>query len=170
MDVAGEFLEVQQIEPQEVVEKDVQEDEVEEINSTNLEENQCMCSLDFDSWDKLVQHHSNHPKNSFVCSWKYKVREELELCGENFKNSNSMWHHYRSVHLGKFYFYCAVKGCTSGKLGRKYGSDNSDQVKKHMNDVHKIDSDLQCPRCLYIAGAKFRLRRKITIEEIVGQV
>ena len=68
-----------------------------------------------------------------------------------------MWRHYRSVHLGKFYFYCAVKGCTSGKLGGKYGSDNSDQVKKHMNDVHKIDSNLQCPKCPYIAGAKFQL-------------
>ena len=43
------------------------------MDSTNLGENQCICGLDFDSWDKLVQHCSNHPKNSFVCSWKYKV-------------------------------------------------------------------------------------------------
>ena len=155
MDVAGEFIEDQPIEAQEVVEKDVQQDEEEEMDSTNLEENQCICGLDFDSWDKLVQHRSNHPKNSFVCSWKYKDGDELEPCGEEFKNSNSMWRHYRSVHLGKFYFYCAVKGCTSGKLGGKYGSDNSDQVKKHMNDIHKIDSNLQCPKCPYVAGAKF---------------
>ena len=158
MDVAGEFVEDQQIEPQEVVEKDVQEvqeDKEEEMDSTNLGENQCICGLDFDSWDKLVQHRSNHLKNLFVCSWKYKVGELLESCGEDFKNSNLMWCHYRSVHLGKFYFYCAVKGCTSGKLGGKYWSDNSDQVKKHMNNVHKIDSDLQCLKCPYIAGAKF---------------
>ena len=50
-----------------------------------------------------------------------------------------------------------MKGCTSGKLSSKYGSDNSDQVKKHMNDVHKIDSDLQCPKCPYVVGAKFWL-------------
>ena len=73
MDVAGEFVEDQQIEPQEVVEKDVQEEEEEEMDSTNLGENQCVCGLDFDSLDKLVQHRSNHPKNSFVCSWKCKV-------------------------------------------------------------------------------------------------
>ena len=72
-----------------------------------------------------------------------------------------MWWHYRLVHLGKFYFYCAVKGCISGKLGRKYGSDNSDQVKKHMYDIHKIGSDLQCPKCPYVAGAKFRLCKHI---------
>ena len=159
MDVAGELRGDDLLEPEEVVQKDVQkvqEEEDEEIDSTDLGENQCICGLDFDSWEKLVEHRSNHPKNSFVCSWKYKVGELLEPCGEEFKNSNSMWRHYRSVHLGKFY-YCAVKGCTCGKLGGKYGSDNSDQVKKHMNDVHKIDSDLQCPKCPYIAGAKFRL-------------
>ena len=43
------------------------------MDSTDLGENQCICGLDFDSWDKLVQHHSNHLKNLFVCSWKYKV-------------------------------------------------------------------------------------------------
>ena len=73
MDIAGEFVEDQVIEPQEVVEKDVQQDEEEEMDSTNLGENQWVCSLYFNSWDKLVQHRSNDPKNSFVCSWKYKV-------------------------------------------------------------------------------------------------
>ena len=158
MHIAGELGGDDLLEPQEVVQKDVQkvqEEEEEEIDSTGLLENQCVYGLDFDSWDNLLWHQSNHPKNSFVCSWKYKVRELLEPCGEEFKNSNSMWRHYRSVHLGKFYFYCAVKGCTSGKHGGKYGSNNSDQVKKHMNNVHKIDSNLQCLKCPYIAGAKF---------------
>ena len=163
MDVAGELGGDDVLEPEEVVQKDVQkvQEEEEEIDSTDLGENQCVCSLDFDSWENLVEHWSNHPKNSFVCSWKYKVGELSEPCGEEFKNSNSMWRHYRLVHLGKFYFYCAVKGCTSGKHEGKYGSDNSDQVKKHMNDVHKIDSDLQCPKCPYVAGAKFWLSEHI---------
>ena len=67
MDVAGELGGDDLLEPQEVVQKDVQkvQEEEEEIDSTDLGENQCICSLDFDSWDKLLQHQSNHPKNSF---------------------------------------------------------------------------------------------------------
>ena len=82
MDIAGGLVEEQPMEGQEFVKKDVQQDEEEELDSTNLGENQCVCGLDFDSWDKLVQHSSNHPKNLFVCLWKYKVIDELEPCGE----------------------------------------------------------------------------------------
>ena len=98
MDVAGELGGDDLLEPEEVVQKDVQkvQEEEKEIDSTDLRENQCICGLDFDSWEKLVEHRSNHPKKSFVCSWKYKVGKLLEPCGEEFKNSNSMWHHYRS--------------------------------------------------------------------------
>ena len=67
MDVAGELGGDDVLEPKEVVQKDVQkvqEEEEEEIDSTDLGENQCICSLDFDSWENLVEHWSNHPKNS----------------------------------------------------------------------------------------------------------
>ena len=93
MDIAGELGGDDLLEPKEVVQKDVQkvqEEEEEEIDSTDLRENQCICRLDFDSLEKLVKHQSNHPKNSFLCSWKYKVGKLLEPCVEEFKNSNSM--------------------------------------------------------------------------------
>ena len=80
MDVAGELGGDDLLEPEEVVQKDVQkvqEEEEEVIDSTDLGENQCVCGLDFDSWEKLVEHQSNHPKNSFVCLWKYKVGEVI---------------------------------------------------------------------------------------------
>ena len=119
---------------------------LEEDDTTDLGTNQCVCGIEYDSWEELLQHRGLiHANNSFVCTWRYQEGDEVVPCGEEFDKENSMWRHYRSVHLGKFYFYCAVKGCTSGKNGGKYGADGVDAVKKHMHEVHKLQSDLKCP-------------------------
>ena len=135
---------------------------LDEKDTTDLGPNQCVCGIDYATWDQLLQHRGLiHENNSYTCSWIYEDGDELVPCGEEFTTDNSMWRHYRSVHLGKFYYYCSVKGCTSGKNGEKYGADGADQVKKHMHEIHHMQSDLKCPRCSYVAGSKYHLREHL---------
>ena len=74
-----------------------------------------------------------------------------------------MWRHYRSVHLGRFYYYCPVPGCTGGKDNSKYGADSKSMVKKHMNAFHGLQSDIKCPQCPYVAGSKYKLRMHMEV-------
>ena len=104
-----------------------------------------------------------HDNDSFLCAGKRFIDGKEEPCMEEFDSSDSMWRHYRSVHLGRFYYYCPALGCTGGKDNSKYGADSKDMVKKHMNVFHGLQSNMKCPRCPYVAGSKYKLRQHMDI-------
>ena len=64
---------------------------------TKLGPTQCPCSLNFDSFQELLQHQENeHPDKK---SWK------CAHCTSVSNNKGHCWSHSMK-HLGKFYFYC----------------------------------------------------------------
>ena len=92
------------------------DDLLDEFNSTDLGENQCVCGYEFDNFEQLCQHRGiEHKNDSFVCVGKCFIDGKEVPCLEEFDSSDSMWRHYRSVHLGCFYFYCPAQGCTGSK-------------------------------------------------------
>ena len=129
-------------------------------------ENFSVCGYDFDDFEQLCGHRGlEHANNSFSCAGKIRNAEGKEvLCALEFHRLWSMWRHYRAIHLGRY--YCAVPNCKLGKDEAKYGADSKALVKKHMYDNHRIQGDLKCPKCEYVAGAKFRLHDHVEVCQV----
>ena len=151
-------------------ETEEEEEDDELLAASDRDPTQCVCGADFDSVDAVEVHYGlEHTlpggRRSFHCSgaWIYGKGDDQyeERCAFQTKWSGSMWHHYRSRHSSKWYFYCAVHDCKGGKDGNRYGADSKEGVKKHMYEAHGVQSDLKCPKCDYVAGAKYRMRDHI---------
>ena len=130
--------------------------------ATDCRPNQCSCGIEFPSFEGLALHKGSvHAGGSIQCSGYWRKRSGLERCKYTSKDPGTVWKHYRTQHCGLFLNYCTESGCSGYFNGGKYGSDSLGAVKKHMDDVHGIRSDLRCPRCDYLAGEKYKLRRHI---------
>ena len=148
--------------------EDEEEDDELVTDTTDLGEFQCVCRYDFDDFEQLCGHRGlEHANNSFSCASKIRNAEGKEvLCALEFHTLWSMWGHYHAIHLGRYYYYCAVPNCKLGKDEAKYGADSKALVKKHMNDSHGIQSDIKCPKCKYVTGEKFRLHDHIEVCQV----
>ena len=148
-----------------------EEEESDGFESADLGPNQCVCGYEFEMFEHLCAHRGlAYENNSFKCAGKRVLDGVATPCLEEFHTPSSMWRHYRTVHLGHYYFYCRVKDCTLGKEGSTYGSDSKVQVQKHMHEKHGIQSSMKCPRCEYVAGAKWKLRDHLEVCKIDKRV
>ena len=128
---------------------------------TKLGPTQCPCSLNFDSFQELLQHQENeHPDKK---SWK------CAHCPSVSNNKGHCWSHLRK-HLGKFYFYCDCRykvtdkktGVTQNVLCEK-GFDEEIGVEFHRETHHDVGRCL-C-RCNYCDKPQQSLRRKLSHHE-----
>ena len=127
---------------------------------TDCKPNQCICGIEFDKFENLQLHKGAvHSKNTFTCSGYFRKGQEMKRCDFCTRDEGTMWRHYRTIHLGLYYHYCDQVGCTYGWRKNRYGNDSLTSVKKHKQDVHKIDGALKCPICGYVASEKYKLKR-----------
>ena len=91
-------------------------------------------------WSKpvCVWHRVCYMGTTVAASWTHTWKQQLHLLRGFTKMAMSWCHVARNLPLitqcggttkvfisGKFYYYCAVKGCTSGKNGGKYGANGA---------------------------------------------
>ena len=126
---------------------------------------QCVCGETLPTEVDLKLHAGlMHKNNAYTCAGKWIDNDgSTKQCTHEAQKPGSIWKHYRTQHLGVWYYYCAVEGCKSGHNGGKYGADSAAAVKKHMFEIHKVPAELVCPKekCQYVGGSRFKLREHI---------
>ena len=135
----------------------------EDFDVTYLKDNQCVCGYEAVDGSALRIHTKNqHPRSYYRC-WgllKSTTSGQERHCPFETEDQGVMWRHYRTKHLGLYYWQCSAEKCTGGRNGGHFMSDNPDAVARHMAKEHGEAAKLMCPYCKkYVASAKYMLEQ-----------
>ena len=124
---------------------------------------QCHCGKVFESDNNLKRHIGILHKNDYwQCSGDMFFDDgSTEHCGHIAVDRFALWKHYRSIHQGRYLYYCDVPGCN-------YGTDEQTEIPKHKLDKHnkqpkKDDPAIICQNCKKVFGQKGRYKLHIQI-------
>ena len=92
---------------------------------------QCHCGKVFESDNNLKRHIGILHKNDYwQCSGDMFFEDgSTEHCGHIAVDRFALWKHYRSIHQGRYLYYCDVPSCN-------YGTDEQTEIPKHKLDKH----------------------------------
>ena len=90
---------------------------------------QCVCGKIFESKQFLDLHIGRKHKENFSCSGKVVEKGKEYDCAFITTDSNSMWTHFRMLHLNIWCNYCVIPTCS-------FGRDELSAVLKHQHDKH----------------------------------
>ena len=108
---------------------------------------QCHCGKVFESDNNLKRHIGILHKNDYwQCSGDMFFDDgSTEHCRHIAVDRFALWRHYRSIHQGRYFYYCDVQGCN-------YGVDEETEIPKHKLEKHnkqpkKDDPAIICQNC-----------------------
>ena len=101
---------------------------------------QCVCGKVFESKQYLDLHIGRKHKQNFSCSGRVVERGKEYDCSFVTTDRNSMWTHFRTLHLNIWCNYCVIPTCS-------FGRDELSAVLKHQHDKHGMSTGLMCTRC-----------------------
>ena len=101
---------------------------------------QCMCGKVFESKQYLDLHIGRKHKQNFSCSGRVVEHGKEYDCSFVTTDRNSMWTHFRTLHLNIWCNYCVIQTCS-------FGRDELSAVLKHQHDKHGMSTGLMCTRC-----------------------
>ena len=124
---------------------------------------QCSCGKVFDSDNDLARH-SNivHRGDNWRCSAEVVYNDGSKgQCEHIGVDKFALWKHFRSIHQGRYLYYCDVQGC-------KHGADEKTEIPKHKLEKHKQqpkkdDPVVKCNNCKKIFGQKSKRDRHAKI-------
>ena len=119
--------------------------------SIHLPALQCVCGKIFESKNFLNLHIAWKHKDNFSCSGKVVERGKEYDCSFVSTDRNSMWTHFRTLHLNIWCNYCVVPTCT-------FGWDELSAVLKHQHDKHGMDTGLLCTKCNKVFSQSGKLK------------
>ena len=124
---------------------------------------QCHCGQVFDSDNKLARHIGIlHRNENWRCSGDILYDDgSREQCDHIAVDRFALWKHFRSIHQGRYLYYCDVEGCD-------HGADEKTEIPKHKLNKHnkqpkKDDPVIKCQKCKKVFGqkGKYNLHLKI---------
>ena len=134
-----------------------------DCKDTELMPRQCHCGKVFDTSNNLKHHITViHKNNNWSCSgeWEYddgSIEPCLQICSDQF----ALWKHFRTLHQGRYLYYCDIAGCD-------YGCDQKTEIPKHKLQKHnkkpqKDDPAIVCNNCKKVVSqkGKYELHAKI---------
>ena len=101
---------------------------------------QCVCGKVFESKQFLDLHIGRKHKENFCCSGKVVEGGKEYDCSFVSTDRNSMWTHFRTLHLNIWCNYCVILTCS-------FSHDELSAVLKHQHDKHGMNTGLLCTRC-----------------------
>ena len=112
---------------------------------------QCVCGKVFENKQFLDLHIGQKHKENFSCSGK--VLEGGKEYDSAFVSTdrNSMWTHFRTLHLNIWCNYCVIPTCS-------FGRDELAAVLKHQHDKHGMNTGLMCTRCNKVFSQSGKLK------------
>ena len=108
--------------------------------STKLPALQCVCGKVFENKQYLDLHIGRKHKQNFTCSGRVVEHGKEYDCSFVTTDRNSMWTHFRTLHLNIWCNYCVIPTCS-------FGRDELSAVLKHQHDKHGMSTGLMCTRC-----------------------
>ena len=108
--------------------------------STKLPALQCVCGKVFENKQYLDLHIGQKHKQNFTCSGRVVEHGKEYDCSFVTTDRNSMWTHFRTLHLNIWCNYCVIPTCS-------FGRDELSAVLKHQHDKHGMSTGLMCTRC-----------------------
>ena len=112
---------------------------------------QCVCGKIFESKQFLDLHIGWKHKENFCCSGKVVERGKEYDCSFVSTDRNSMWTHFRMLHLNIWCNYCVIPTCL-------FGHDELSAVLKHQHDKHGMNTGLLCTRCNKVFSQSGKLK------------
>ena len=106
-------------------------------NSIILPALQCVCGKVFESKEFLDLHIGRKHKENFCCLGKVVEGGKEYDCSFVSTDRNSMWTHFRTLHLNIWCNYCVIPTCT-------FGRDELSAVLKHQHNKHGMNTGLLC--------------------------
>ena len=124
---------------------------------------QCHCGQVFDSDNKLARHIGIlHRNENWRCSGDVLCDDgSREQCDHIAVDRFALWKHFRSIHQGRYLYYCDVEGCD-------HGADEKTEIPKHKLNKHnkqpkKDDPVIKCQKCKKVFGQKGRYNLHLKI-------
>ena len=116
---------------------------------TPLKELECHCGLESIDQDALECHvQGSHQNNVWKCS--------IATCDKVYDSAGSVRSHFRHKHSMQFRHYCNIEDCT-------FGHDEVSVLKKHKYEIHGIESDVMCTKCVHVFFQKNKLVEHLRI-------
>ena len=112
---------------------------------------QCVCGKVFESKQFLDLHIGWKHKENFCCSGKVVECSKEYDCSFISTDRNSMWTHFRMLHLNIWCNYCVIPTCL-------FGRDELSAVLKHWHDKHGMNTGLLCTRCNKVFSQSGKLK------------
>ena len=112
---------------------------------------QCVCGKIFESKQFLDLHIGRKHKENFSCSGKVVEKGKEYDCSFVTTDRNSMWTHFRMLHLNIWCNYCVIPTCS-------FGRDELSAVLKHQHDKHGMNTGLLCTRCNKVFSQSGKLK------------
>ena len=112
---------------------------------------QCVCGKVFESKQFLDLHIGWKHKENFCCLGKVVEWGKEYDCYFVSTDRNSMWTHFRTLHLNIWCNYCVIPTCT-------FGHDELSAVLKHQHDKHGMNTGLLCTRCNKVFSQSGKLK------------
>ena len=119
--------------------------------SIHLPALQCVCGKIFETKHFLNLHIAQKHKENFSCSGKVFEDGKQYDCSFVSTDRNSMWTHFRTIHLNIWCNYCVVPMCN-------FGWDELSAVLKHQHDKHGMDMGLTCTKCKKVFSQSGKLK------------
>ena len=112
---------------------------------------QCVCGKVFENKQYLDLHIGRKHKENFSCSGKVVEGGKEYDCSFVTTDRNSMWTHFRTLHLNIWCNYCVIPTCS-------FGRDEIAAVLKHQRDKHGMDTGLMCTKCNKVFSQSSKLK------------
>ena len=119
--------------------------------STKLPALQCVCGKVFKNKQYLDLHIGRKHKQNFTCSGRVVEHGKEYECSFVTTDRNSMWTHFRTLHLNIWCNYCVIPTCS-------FGRDELSAVLKHQHDKHSMNTGLMCVRCNKVFSQSGKLK------------
>ena len=119
--------------------------------STKLPALQCVCGKVFENKQYLDLHIGRKHKQNFTCSGRVVEHGKEYECSFVTTDRNSMWTHFRTLHLNIWCNYCVIPTCS-------FGRDELSAVLKHQHDKHGMSTGLMCTRCNKVFSQSGKLK------------
>ena len=112
---------------------------------------QCVCGKVFENKQYLDLHIGRKHKENFSCSGKVVEGGKEYDCSFVSTDRNSMWTHFRTLHLNIWCNYCVILTCS-------FGHDEIAAVLKHQHDKHGMNTGLMCMKCNKVFSQSGKLK------------
>ena len=112
---------------------------------------QCVCGKVFENKQYLDLHIGQKHKENFSCSGRVVEGGKEYDCSFISTDRNSMWTHFRTLHLNIWCNYCVIPTCS-------FGHDELAAVLKHQHDKHGMNTGLMCTRCNKVFSQSNKLK------------